>query len=137
MKFRKDGQNYWVILDTGDEIIASLSEFAKKEKILGAQLWGIGSIKDCELGDFDYAKNEYARRKFPGGHELLSLTGNINDSGVHAHVLVGGKDFAPVGGHLFSGTVPLVCEIFVIPSRALKKSPLGIGQLKKIDLDAD
>jgi predicted DNA-binding protein with PD1-like motif len=117
MKSRKVAGGYVVRLDRGEEVMASLAAFVKKNDIPSGFLQGIGSIRDFELGYFDPDINEYSRRRFEPAVEVVSLTGNIswldNKPFVHAHVAVAGPDQNPVGGHFFSGIVAVTLEIFV------------------------
>jgi len=46
-------RTFAVILETGDEVMGCLQEFAEKERISAAQLTAIGAFSDAVLGYFD------------------------------------------------------------------------------------
>ncbi len=130
MFFKKIPNGYIVRLEAGEEVISSLSEFAKKEKVLGGFLFGLGAIKDATLGYFDVENKEYIKKIFNREYEISSLVGNIyyfeGRPGVHAHVTLSEKDFNAIGGHLFSAVVTGTGEFFVCLSSDIlerKKDP--------------
>jgi predicted DNA-binding protein with PD1-like motif len=132
MQSRKEKSGYILVLEKGEEIRAALLEWAKKEKIEGAYFWGIGAVTNVELGAYSPGKDEYLRKKFTGTYELLSVSGDINNDGVHAHLAMSGEDFAAIGGHLFSATIAVTGEFFIMPTGKLEKVPLQGSKLKVI-----
>jgi len=112
-----DGTRHLLRLDRGEEVLGSLADFAVQERLPGATLSGVGAVEQTELGYFDLRRREYVRRVFADEMELLSLSGNIawwsGEPVVHAHVLLGGADYAAVGGHLFRATIAVTGEILV------------------------
>ena len=135
MKSVKEKDLYIVVLDKGEEIVASLTSFAAREKIEGAAVWGIGGVADVTLGFFDRAKKEYLKKSLPGLYELTSLAGNISmlPSGgqfCHLHAVVSGADMASSSGHLFAATVSVTAEIFVRSFRKIERefsSEIGLN----------
>ncbi|KPL04631.1 MAG: hypothetical protein AMJ90_00250 [candidate division Zixibacteria bacterium SM23_73_2] len=130
MFYKKIPNGYIVRLEAGEEVISSLSEFAKKEKILGGFLFGLGAIKDATLGYFDVKNREYIKKTFDDEYEISSLVGDIyyfeGKPDVHAHVTLSGRDFKVIGGHLFSATVTGTGEFFICVSSDMlqrKKDP--------------
>ncbi len=111
---------YAIVLDTGDEVIASLCAFAKKEKISAAQFTAIGAFRHCTLGFFDLDKKDYKRIEVPQQTEVLSMLGDIslyrNEPKVHAHVVLGTEDGTARGGHLLEATVRPTLEIILTES---------------------
>ena len=102
-------------LEDGEDLFASLAQIVKRHRIeSGAVLWGIGMVRDFEVGYYD--GKAYRRRAFPKPHELLSLHGSIAtraDPPFHLHVAAGNSTHAVVGGHLFKATVSTLNEICV------------------------
>lgn len=135
MQSRKDKTGYWLIVDKGEELKSAIAAFAKEKGIAGASLCGIGAVTQVELAAFSPEKNEFSKRKFPDYYELLSITGNINEDGVHAHLVISDLDFNVHGGHLERAFASTFAEIFIIPTSPLKKLPMAGGSLKKISLE--
>jgi uncharacterized protein len=119
MRYRKLGDAYVLRLDTGEEIHASLGDFAVRERVNIAGIEGIGSVYDAVLGYFDRATREYLRRAVPEEMEILSLLGNLaikeSQPFAHVHAVLGGRGYEAVAGHLFEGKTGATCEIIVRP----------------------
>ena len=49
MDYRKIGDNYYIRMDRGDEIISNLLEICEKESIPSAVFSGIGGCQSAEL----------------------------------------------------------------------------------------
>jgi hypothetical protein len=113
---------YLVRLDAGEEVVATLARFVAEAALPAAAISGIGVVKDAVLGYFDQHRREYLRRTVYGEMELLSFTGNaswVDDAPlIHAHVTLGGPDFATCGGHLFAAEIGVTGEFFVAPLSA-------------------
>jgi predicted DNA-binding protein with PD1-like motif len=137
MEHRRTRYGYVLRLDAGEEVIAALKDFAARENVKAGMISGIGAVGDVELGYFVRATRDYVRRRLAGDWEILSLTGNFSDlegeAFPHCHVTLGGEDFATQGGHLFSGSVTVTCEIQVFtdpdPIRRLRRPDLGFHPL--------
>ena len=135
MQSRKEKSGYWLILGQGEEVKSAISAWAKKHGMNGAQVSGIGAIKDVELAYYSPRAREWKTRRFAGkSYELLSCIGNISEDGLHAHVSMSDSSFKAYGGHLVSAKISVFGEFFVLPTAALrKKSVPGLG-LKGINL---
>ena len=110
---------FLVRLDLDEEIITTLSQFAKEKQLKGAQVFGIGAVKQAVLGFFDLSRREYQKQEFSEEMELVSLMGNLSWSGeepiLHAHVSISGPDYRVFGGHLFSAFIAVTGEFFITP----------------------
>ncbi len=119
MRYLKLGDAYIMRLAIDDEIHASLKELATREGIDAAGIEGIGSVHHAVLGYFDRETREYVRKSVPGEMEIVSLAGNLAvkdaEPFAHLHVVLGGRDFQAVAGHLFEGRTAATCEIIVRP----------------------
>ena len=134
MQFRKDKTGYWLILDKGEEVKSTIEDWAKKEKITGAAISGIGAVTDVELAAYNPDTNEWHSKKLTDYYEMLSCIGNITTDGVHAHLVLGTQEFGVIGGHLKSAKISALGEFFIIPSEKVEKFSLPGTKLKKIDL---
>ena len=112
-------KTFVIILDTGDEILSSLKNFAKAKHLAGSSFKAIGALSSVELGWFDWDSKRYQTAvKLKEQVELLSLIGDIalkdNEPQIHAHLVIGRRDGTAHGGHLLSATVRPTCEIVII-----------------------
>jgi predicted DNA-binding protein with PD1-like motif len=123
---RLDAQNghatYAVVFDTGEEVIAGLTDFAKRQRLDASHFTAIGAFSDATLTFFDMEKKDY--RKIPVGEqvEVLSLVGDVTlDKGepkIHAHVVVGKPDGTTRGGHILEAHVRPTLEVILVESPA-------------------
>ena len=127
-----------VRLDKGDEIVKSLLDVAKKEKLTLASVSGIGATDDFEVGVFDLARSDYEHVRFGGNHEIVSLVGNVTAKDgapyLHLHIACAGEGGKIVGGHLFEGKISLTAEIFLQKGSGragrLRDETLGINKIR-------
>ena len=118
MKIKRTEDGFLIVLDVGDEVIASLKSLADAERIGMASLTGIGAVRDVVLGYLDLEQKEYLKREFgPASMELVSLAGNLSrlDGGpvAHCHCVVGDRDMRLYGGHLFEAVTSVTVEIYL------------------------
>jgi predicted DNA-binding protein with PD1-like motif len=114
-------KTFALVFDTGDEVIAKLTNFAKENDLTAASLTAIGAFSDATLGYFDMERKEYKEIPVDEQVEVLSLVGDIapKDDGepqVHAHVVVGRSDGATRGGHLLEAHVRPTLEVVLVES---------------------
>ncbi len=119
MRYTKLGETLVIRLFTGDPIVATLLQVAETERIAAASVSGIGAAYELELGYFDRAAREYVRRTVPDELEVVSLGGTLarTETGpiAHLHVVLSGRDFSTLGGHLFEGRAAATIELVVQP----------------------
>jgi uncharacterized protein len=113
MDSRREGNLIFVKLSDGEDLIPSLEACARQHGLeSGAVGWGIGMLRDFEIGFF--GPNGYEKTVFSDRHELLALHGSIalgSDPAFHLHVALGRRDHAVIGGHLFRAKTAVVNEI--------------------------
>lgn len=123
MDYRKFGDKVYIRMDRGDEIIGSILDVCKKEKIMSAIFSGIGGLGEAEIQTLIPETNEFEMRKINGLLELVSMTGNIisdEDGQIyhHTHAMVSykedGKHYV-AGGHIKSLTVSYIAEVVLRP----------------------
>ena len=123
MDYRKFGQTYYIRLDRDDEILSSILEICKKEKILSAIYSGIGGCSEAEVQTFIPEKGAFETECIKGTLELVTLNGNVitdenNQYYQHAHALFSfkeGEEHRIVAGHMKSITVLYTAEIELRP----------------------
>jgi predicted DNA-binding protein with PD1-like motif len=98
-----------VIVEPGEEAMATLTAFARAQALSASQITAIGAFERVVLGYFDRAKRDYQPIPIEQQVEVLSLVGDIVGQGedlkLHAHVVVGKSDGSAYGGHLLEATV--------------------------------
>lgn len=106
-----------VVFDKGDEVKAGLTRFAKEQGLGASQITAIGALSDATLGYFDRETKEYLKIPVREQVELLSLIGDVvidkGEPSVHAHLVVGRRDGAAIGGHLIEAHVWPTLEAIV------------------------
>jgi len=115
MQALKNNDRWFLRLDKGEDLFSSLEEWAREHDIKGGHLSGIGALKDVELGFYHLSEQHYQKKTFPKEAELLSLDGNVSllegKPFFHIHAVLGNEKFEAFGGHLFSATIAVTCEI--------------------------
>ncbi len=120
MKILKGDNSFVIKIPVGEEIMASLKEFMRQEKLPSASFTGIGAIEKCVIGYFDRNQKKYLHKTIDTVCEITTLMGNLgwdeNDEPmIHAHITLGFPDYHIEGGHLVEGVIGVVGEIVVIP----------------------
>ncbi len=109
-------KNYIVVkLEKGDDVGESIIEVLEDYGIYSGLIeFGIGMIRDLEIGYWN--GKEYEKAKMPTPGEVVSFHGTVssNDPRLHIHVSVALKDHIVKGGHLFSGTADPLLEIHIL-----------------------
>jgi len=128
-------KTFVVILDTDEEILGSLKEFAKERNLSDRSFKAIGALRSVELGWFDWEAKKYKTAvKLDEQVELLSLIGDIavkdGPPQVHAHMVVGRSDGTAHGGHLLRAIVRPTCELILTesPEHLQKQMDADSGQ---------
>ena len=139
MQAIQDDRGHLVILDPGEEVMATLTQYLVDHGIVAGSLTGIGAVRDTTLGLYDVETHTYLKKRIEPSCELLSFMGNIATVDgapfIHAHVVLGQRDFSCVGGHCFSSTVSVTGEFCIQPNGFTPKRFAASGfALKTIDL---
>lgn len=113
-----DGQRtYAIVMDKGDDPVTELDRWATENSVGGASLTGVGAFRRAVLAFFDPVRKEYLPTEVNEQAEVLSLIGDIAESGgspaVHAHAVLGLRDTSTRGGHLMEADVWPTLELIV------------------------
>jgi len=115
MKSKKLASGTVLIFDTGDEVVSTLTSFARQNRIAAGHFTALGAFSDAVLGYFDTEKKDYLKNPVDEQVEVVSLIGDIAlDKGepkVHAHVVVGKRNGSTMGGHLLEAHVRPTLEL--------------------------
>lgn len=123
-----DGEKtYAVILETGDEVVATLETFANEAGLTSASFNAIGAFSRATLAFFDWDSKEYLPIEVDEQVEVASLMGDVaigpdGKPAIHIHAVLGRRDGSAVAGHLQSGSVRPTLEVILTESpRHLRK----------------
>lgn len=109
---------YVLILDQGDEVLASLNRFAHEQRLDAAHFTAIGAFSDATIAWFDWGNKQYKKIPIREQVEVLMLAGDVSlkpdgRRQVHAHVVLGTSDGNARGGHLMEAHVRPTLEVIV------------------------
>jgi predicted DNA-binding protein with PD1-like motif len=111
-----------VVLDSDEEAVEKLLEFAKTHDISAASFTGLGALSRVTLGFFELEKQDYRHINLQEQVELVSLIGNFatehDQVRLHCHAVVSNREGHAFGGHLLKGYVRPTLEVVVIDSPA-------------------
>jgi len=134
MIYTQLGTNKYVLrLESGDDILKSLRQFATTKRLGASLLEGIGSLSKVKLGHYDFRTKQYRYETFEDDLEILNLSGNIASMNreplPHVHVTLGRRDFSVIGGHLDEGSSANMVEIglWKLPGKLVKAKNAEIG----------
>jgi len=135
----RGSRTFVAILETGDEVAASLLKFAEENQLSGSSFKAIGALSSARVGWFNWATKKYETAAvFDEQIEVLSLIGDValqdGKPVVHAHLIIGRKDGTAHGGHLIEAHVRPTLEVVLTESsQVLQKtidSESGIALIK-------
>jgi predicted DNA-binding protein with PD1-like motif len=115
----QDGRRtFAVILETGDEAMRCLQDFAVREKLGGSQVTGIGALSGGRLAYFDWDTKSYLPIAVEEQVEVASLVGDIaidpgGSPSVHVHGVLGRRTGMALAGHLQEARVRPTLEIII------------------------
>lgn len=121
---QRDGLRvYMVVLDTGEETMSALQDFARKENLTAAQVSAIGAFSDAVLFFFDWESKEYQRIPVGEQTEVASLLGDVavgedGDPVLHLHAVLGKRDGTALAGHLAEARVRPTLEVVLTETPA-------------------
>jgi predicted DNA-binding protein with PD1-like motif len=127
---REEGgqRSFVLVLETGDEVMACLRDFAEQENLSGAQFSGIGAFSDVVLKYFDWERKAYLDNPVREQVEVASLIGDValapdNSKAIHIHLVVGRRDGTALAGHLGQAHVRPTLELVLTeqPAHLCKK----------------
>ena len=72
MEYKRFHNKYVVRLNSGEDILQSIKELAKKEGIRLGNVSGIGAVNKAEVGLFELAKKEYHSTELTGDCDTLA-----------------------------------------------------------------
>lgn len=103
------GNKYVISLKNHSEIVESLTDFVKTQKIKAGKISGIGAVNSVTLRFFNPETKQYVDKTFSEQMEISNLTGNIslkdNLEYLHIHITLGNSEYNSVAGHLLNAKI--------------------------------
>jgi predicted DNA-binding protein with PD1-like motif len=127
----------WVaVLDSGEEVRATLIDFARRENVKAASFLALGAFKRAVIAYFDFVQKKYKPIPIEEQVEVVTLAGDVvrdekDEPDLHAHTVLGLSDGTTRGGHLLEGHVRPTLEVTITetPGHLVrrKRPELGIA----------
>lgn len=111
---------HYLKLEKDDDVLGSIVDYCKKNKIKSGAIFGIGAVQKAVLGYFDVVTKTYLENNFDFYAEILNCTGNIainettKEHMAHLHMLIGDVKGVTFGGHVLPGTLISVTGEFIL-----------------------
>ncbi len=123
MEYRRYGDVCYIRLDRGDEVVSSVLEVCRAERLESATFSGIGGCSEAQIQTFVPEEGTFETRTIGGMLELASLTGNVvadGQGGLHQHThavfaFKEGAEHRVAAGHVKSITILYTGEIELRP----------------------
>jgi hypothetical protein len=107
-----------LVLDSGDEVIATLQRFASEHVTTSAFFHGLGAFREATVAWWNPETLQYEDIAVDEQVEVLSIQGNLTRVSdgfkVHAHVVLGKRGGATIGGHVKRGVVHPTLELSLV-----------------------
>lgn len=111
------GHTSSLIFDTGDEVIDTLENHARRTGMKAAHFVALGAFQSATLAYFDWDEKDYLEIPVEEQVEVVSLVGNIGTHDgapvIHTHCVLSRRDGSTIGGHLLQAHVRPTLELFL------------------------
>src|SRR3954451_2897812 len=104
-----------LVFDPADEVVATLQRYIAERQIPSAWFQAIGAFERAVIAYWNRDTKRYEDIAVDEQVEVLALSGNVNRTKLHAHVVLGKRDGSTIGGHLKSGIVFPTLELWLTP----------------------
>lgn len=114
----KEGRRFIGRFEAGQDLLASLNDFCKKQNIRLGAFNLVGAVRNAKLGYYDQAMKQYTGCvELNEKLEISSCMGNISikddEIMVHAHITLADMKGKAYGGHLMPGTEIFAAEFYI------------------------
>ena len=117
MDYRRFDNTIVARIDKGEEIVAAVTEIARKEQIKLANVQALGAVDRFNVGVLIIDEKKQKVNEFAGLFEIVSLNGTISTMNgevyCHLHLSAGNEKGEVFGGHLNSAYVSATCEMVI------------------------
>ncbi len=119
MRAKHSGVNHILVLQKGDEVVQTITDYCVREKLHTAWIQGIGAVKHAQIGYYDESAKEYVFKLLPGPFEVAAMQGNVTSVDgapfLHLHAVLSKMDdgIGCIGAHLKSAVVSVTLEVLI------------------------
>ena len=117
MEYKRFGDHYLVRIDRGEEVMESLLEFCRAEKILLGSVSGLGAADYAKIGIYRVSDRKFEGKEYYGEQEVASIVGSITQKDgepyLHLHANLCDDSMNIHGGHLTACRISGTCELTV------------------------
>lgn len=108
-----------VVLEKGEEVIHTLTQYCKDNAIEYAYFRGVGAVDKLECGYYELGEKQYHFTIYDQMLEVVSMTGNVmlkdGEPFVHVHGVFTDTTNNAFGGHIKEMRVGVTLEIILTP----------------------
>lgn len=109
------GSVHLIRLDTGDDIVATITRYAADNGIRAAWFTYLGAVSAASLRYYDQDTQQYRDFTIERHLEVLSGVGNVSlldgRPFVHTHAAFADEDGHAFGGHVHAGSIVFALEV--------------------------
>lgn len=116
-------RTFAVILETGEEAMATLQTFAEAERLTATHFTAIGAFSRAVISYFDWERKAYLGIPVDEQVEVAASTGDVavdpqGRPALHAHVVLGRRSDSALAGHLAEAHVRPTLEVILTETPA-------------------
>lgn len=116
---RKADQMYIVSIENHCNIVETLTDFIRDQKIQAGEVTGIGAVSEATLRFFNPATKKYVDKTFKEQMEVTNISGNVSEIEgkltLHLHITLGREDYTALAGHLLEAKIQGAAEFIFYP----------------------
>ncbi|MCD9615749.1 PPC domain-containing DNA-binding protein [Chryseobacterium gleum] len=116
---RKADQIYIVSIENHSNIVETLTDFIRDQKIRAGEVTGIGAVSEATLRFFNPATKKYIDKTFKEQMEVTNISGNVSEIEgkltLHLHITLGREDYTALAGHLLEAKIQGAAEFIFYP----------------------
>lgn len=117
MEYSIDNSTAILRLKKGEKIMETILPFLEENQIHSGYLSGLGAVSQVTIQRYVLEEQKYESLELKGEFEVTGLTGTITRldgmAHVHAHIVLGDKNFRALTGHLLDGLVAATLEVII------------------------
>lgn len=123
MKSFTQNNDTLIVLEKGEELIATLNSYANTQNLQGGWVNIIGGSANLTIGFRDPVQKEYIWKEYNEPLEIIGLQGNLayinNEPIWHIHGTFSRADYSVIGGHVKECLIGLTAEVYLQPNSTL------------------